>query len=255
VKVKYFSESGYTHLFDSIPKHTELYGSSPNSDWIPKEFGTRQFCKESRIDVTLPTLYPEQDDYVNIIQIYNVFKDVLTPKQASNPYLWSYLAQCEYWDYTSKRWAKPGMSVDSIKQRFFCYTEKGSRIGFLRNAISRLWWAGYLTYQEDKPGNPYELTNLLCSNSDIFLWILDHNFSMNRDVCIGILSAIKEINDDPALPNVGKSAKTGEYEWRGLCKYINRFGAVTLLDALTRDDIKKISVEYILEQRRDASRV
>ncbi len=253
MKVKYFSESGYTHLFDSIAKHADLYGTSPNSDWIKKEFATRQYCKESRIDVVLPTLDPDMGDYVNTIAIHGAFKDILTAKQASNPYLWSYLAQCEYWNYTSKRWAAPGMSVDTIKQRFFCYTEKGSRIGFLRNSISRLWWAGYLTYQEDKPGNPYELTKLLYSNSDIFLQLLERNFSMNKEVCIGILSAIKEINDDPTLPNVGKSPKTGEYEWRDLCKYINRFGAVTLLDALTIDDIKKISKDYILKQRLAAS--
>ena len=169
MKVKYFSDSGYTHLFDSISKHADLYGSSPNCDWIKKEFGERQYCKESRLDLVLPTLDPSMGDYANTIAIHRAFKDILTPKQASNPYLWSYLAQCEYWPYTAKRWASPGMSVDTIIQRFFCYTEKGSRIGFLRNSISRLWWAGYLTYQEDKPGNPYELTKLLYSNSDIFL--------------------------------------------------------------------------------------
>lgn len=244
MKLKYFSESGYNHLFDSVPKHIDLYSTATNCEWIRKEFGNRPFYKESRIDVVLPTLNPEMEDYVNIIAIYDAFKDSLTPKQASNPYLWSYLAQCEYWDYTFKRWAGPDMSVDRIKQRYFCYTEKGSRQGFLRNSISRLWWAGYLTYQDDKPSNPYELTKVLCSNSDIFLQVLERNFSMNKNICMGILAAIKEINDDP------KSNNVVEAEWRNLCKYINRFGAVTLLDALSKDEIKKIAIEYIWGQRR-----
>ena len=72
---------------------------------------------------------------------------------------------------------------------------------------------------------------------------------MNRNICYGILRAIKEINDDPKLEDVGKLESTGEYEWRGLCKYLNRYGAVTLLDALTSDEIKEISYNYLIKQR------
>lgn len=248
MKIKYFSETSYNHLFDTLPQHVEQYGTSPDSEWIEKEFGSAPYFKESRIDAVLPHLDPEMGDYANTVQIYDALK-MLSPKQASNPYLWAYLTHCEYWGYTFKRWSKPGMSVNTIKERFFCGTEDGSRTGFLRNSIARLWWTGYLSYQEDKPGNPFSLTKLLCSNSDLRVSIVERNFSMNKDVCIGILSAIQEINDDPNVDNVGVSAKTGEYEWRDLCKYINRFGAVTMLDVLTRDEIKELSKDYILKQR------
>ena len=60
---------------------------------------------------------------------------------------------------------------------------------------------------------------------------------------LGILSAIQEINDDQNCPDVV------EDEWRSLCKYINRFGAVTLLDALSAKDIADISKEYITKKR------
>ena len=254
MKIKYFSESGYNYLFDTIQKHVEQYGGSPSCDWIGKEFGSRPYYKESRIDVVLPVLDPEMGDYANTILIYEAFKDALTPKQASNQYMWSYLTHCEYWDYTFKRWAKQGMSVNTIKERYFCGTEDGSRTGFLRNSIARLWWTGYLSYRSDSPGNPYALTKLLCSNSDLRVSILERNFSMNKDVCTGILSAIHEINNDPNLENVGVSPRTGEYEWRDLCKYINRFGAVTLLDALPSENIKQLSYDYILSQRSAAGR-
>lgn len=248
MKIKYFNETGYNHLFDTIPQHTELYGMSSNCEWIEKEFGTTQYFKESRIDAVLPPLDPEMGEYANTVQIYDSLK-MLTPKQASNPYLWAYLTHCEYWSYTAKRWSKPDMSVNTIKERFFCGSEEGSRTGFLRNSIARLWWTGYLSFQEDKPSNPFALTQLLCSNSDLRVSIVERYFSMNKDVCIGILSAIQEINDDPTLDDVGTSPITGEYEWRDLCKYINRFGAVTMLDALTREEIKQLSKEYILKQR------
>ena len=252
MKIKYFTESAYNTLFDSISSNLSLYKSSDGS-WIKKSFKNQDYFKESRIDLHLPELTASnnkaEEDYSNALLIHSAFRDRITPKQASNVFLWSYLSHCEYWKYTSKRWANEKMSIDTVKQRFFCYTETGSRIGFVRNSISRLWWGAYLTYQEDKPA-PYELTKVLFSHSDIFLQVIERNFSMNREVIIGILSAIKAINDDPKLDDVGVSKVTGEYEWRTLCKYLNRYGAVTLLDALDREDIYNLSYEYILRKRK-----
>lgn len=252
MKLKYFTESAYNELFDSIPSNLLNYQDS-NGEWITNHFGNNKFCKESRIDLVLPELVigknKSEEDYTNSLLIHNAFRDRITPKQASNVFLWSYLSHCEYWDYTSKRWANEKMSVDTVKQRFFCYTETGSRIGFLRNSISRLWWGGYLTYQEDKP-TPYELTKVLFSHSDIFLQVIERNFSMNKEIIVGILSAIQKINNDPNLDDVGINKATGEYEWRTLCKYLNRYGAVTLLDAFDRNDICDLSYEYILRKRK-----
>lgn len=253
MKIKYFVESAYVDLFDTIKEHETLYTGASNA-WVKDFFGDREFCKESRIESHLPELKAENDEYTNVIAFYDVFKDRLNPKQASNPYLWAYLTHCEYWDYTNARWAKEGMSVDTIKQRYFCSfltnNIEGNRVGFLRNAVSRLWWMGHLSYQEERHGNPYELTKLLTSHSDISSSVLERNFSMNRNVTVGILDAILEINNDPSLPDVGVSRTTGRYEWRELCKYINRYGAVTLLDSMTSDDIKEISYNFLLENRK-----
>lgn len=252
MKIKYFTESAYNELYDSIPNNLVLYQNSDGS-WIKKYFGCQPFFKESRIVSYLPELNihnkdKADEDYENALIIHNSFKDKITPKQASNVFLWSYLSHCEYWKYTFERWSSDQMTVDSVKQRFFCYTETGNRIGFLRNSISRLWWGAYLTYQEDNP-KPYELTKVLFSHSDIFLQIIERNFSMNKEIIVGILSAIKAINDDPNLNNVGMNKATNEYEWRSLCKYLNRYGGVTLLDVLGRKEICKLSYDYILNKR------
>lgn len=248
MKVKYFVESAYHDLFDTISTNANLYYAE-NGDWVTKKFKDSKYCKESRIDVSLPPLDAKNSEYANVLAIHNSFKDRITPKQASNPYLWTYLTHCEYWDYTFNRWSKEDMSIDTIKQRFFCGPEDGNRIGFLRNAISRLWWFGELTYQKDAPA-PYALTELLMSHSDLCQSIIERNFSMNKEISIGILSAIKEINDNPSLKNVGKVSNSDTYEWRPLCIYINRYGGVALLDTLTRDDIKELSYEFIMNYRK-----
>jgi len=252
MKLKYFTETAYYDLFDSISNNKNYYSNSDDS-WLKQKHLNQKYCKESRIELALPKFEVDSakyDDYINAIAIHNAFKDKITRRQASNPYLWSYLTHYEYWDYTVNRWSEEEMSVDKIKKRFFCGTEEGSRIGFLRNSVSRLWWAGELTYQEGK-SKPYELTELLFSHSDICQAVLERNFSMNKEITIGILSAIKDINDDPKIENVGiLRANPEKYEWGELCKYLNRFGAVTLLDALTSKDIHDISYDYILSLRR-----
>lgn len=247
MKVKYFTESAYTELYDLIGNNTQNY-THPKNDWIIEWANNKTVCKESRIDTVLPALNYNNGDYFNALTIHSAFKDKLNPKQASNPMLWSYLTHFEYWDYTVERWAKGSISNESIKQRFFCGPYDGSRIGLLRNAISRLWWSAELTFQPEK-AQPYELTQLLYSHSDIALSVIERNFSMNKEITIGLLSAIKAINDDNNQKDVGISSKTGEYEWRDLCKYINRYGAVTLLDSLTRDDIYELSYTYLLNRR------
>lgn len=248
MKVKYFVESAYNDLFDTVPNNMDLYSES-NGDWVIKRFRDQNYYKESRIDVSLPPLDVNNDDYMNVLAIHNTFKDKITPKQASNPYLWTYLTHCEYWEYTAKRWSKTGMSEKTIKQRFFCGSETGNRIGFLRNAIARLWWFGYLSYQENS-SSPYKLTKLLLSHSDLCASILERNFSMNKEITIGILSAIQEINDDPSMRDVGAVSNGDDFEWRPLCKYINRYGGVALLDALSRDEIKNLSYEFLMDYRK-----
>lgn len=268
MKIKYLTDKAYETLLDNLSIDQDKYSSK--ECWLPGYFGEKQFYKESRLEVQDITMYMEGDKNASdIVNVRTIFDNLghLTPQQASNPYLWSYISMVDCWQYTTWRWGKledeaTSEEIDSeekslmdekeskrsvnIRQRYLCHS---SRIGLLRNSISRLWWYGYLSYQPGSPSRKYELTELLLSSSDLCQSIVERNFSMNREICYGILRAIKQINDDPNLDNVGKLPTTGEYEWRGLCKYLNRFGAVTLLDTLSCDEIKDLSYNYLLKQR------
>lgn len=261
MRLKYLTEKAYETLLDNIGIDKDKYSIA--SVWIPEYFKGKEYFKESRIEASSVKLYTEggknESDIVNVKLIFDAF-DKLTPQQASNEYLWSYLSLVEFWEYSLWRWGNDSENESSdveddadytinikeskrsvnIKQRYLC--EK-SRIGLLRNAISRLWWFGYLSYKEGPLSQKYELTELLLTQADLCQSIMERNFSMNRNVCFGILSAIKKINDDQALSNVIKD------EWRSLCKYINRYGAVTLLDTLSQDEVEKLSYDYLLGLR------
>lgn len=262
MRLKYLTDKAYETLSDNIEIDKEKYYSA--AIWVPEYFKGKEYFKESRIETAAVKLFMEGDrnesDIVNVKLVFDAFEK-LTPQQASNEYLWSYLSLVEFWEYSFWRWGKeiereapednesndttaqslePKRAVN-IKQRYLC--QKNRAHGFLRNSISRLWWFGYLTYKDGSRSQKYELTELLLSQSDLCQSIMERNFSMNRNVCFGILSAIKKINDDEGLSNVIMA------EWRSLCKYINRYGAVTLLDTLLEEDVEELSYKYILNLR------
>ena len=194
----------------------------------------------------VPELYStkNEDDIVDVRIIYNTFKNVLTPKQATNELFWTYLTHTTYWQYTRNRWSTAEMTPDAVKTRFFCGNNKNgkaNRRGLLRNAIARLYWYGYLTHQ-DKPGKQYKLTEFMLSISDLCQNIMDRNYSMNRNITIGMLRAILEYCEQ-----IGRDIS--EEEWRELCKYINRQGAVTLLDQMSEDEVADMTIRYLLEHR------
>lgn len=271
MRVKYLTDKAYETLMDNIAVDKEKY--LQEELWLPDYFEGKEFYKESRIDVVPIVLHTDGDknssDLINARYVFDAFGE-MTPQQASNPYLWTYLSMVDFWPYSKWRWGKTiddsqsnedgkngtensGESKRSvnIKQRYLCTQ---SRIGLLRNSISRLWWYGYLSYNPDSQSHKYDLTKLLLSQSDLCQSIVERNFSMNRNITFGILSAIQEINNDPSLRDVGRPENwdgvSNEYEWRNLCKYINRFGAVTLLDSLSTDEVKQMSYDYILNQRK-----
>ncbi|MCL2540635.1 MAG: DUF6339 family protein [Firmicutes bacterium] len=241
MKIGYFLENAYLDLFTSLQRNIEHYKTT--DEWIKEYFKGRHYYKDSPIDANLPALSVEVGDIINVKMLYDSLKGKLNPKQASQPRLWSYLTHTQYWKYSVKRWSKDADTIAKLRQRFFCGSERGNRRGFMRNSVAQLWWFGYLTYQEDNPSNRYILTELLLSNSDLCKCVVEVNFSMNKNITSGILLAIKEINDTQ------KNEVTRE-EWRALCKYINRKGAVCILDALTQDEIKEISLNYIMNLRK-----
>ena len=176
------------------------------------------------------------DDLINIKSFYTEYKDKITPLQASDPLLWSALCHITFKEYILKRWKKADDTV-SIDKRFFATEGRGSLLYY--NAISRLWWSGYLTYDEErKNSNPWYLTETLFSAQQIQKDLFDQPFSMNKTIVKGLLSALKRIQDEQ-----GNACTT---IFRKCCdSYLNHYGAVSILDTLTSAEIEDIAYAYM----------
>src|SRR5574344_58188 len=96
----------------------------------------------------------------------------LAPLQATNKFMWAYLAHTKFKGYTVSRWINNPDNdkiQGTISERFFVAGQNGL---IRMNAISRLWWAGYLTYDENNPADPYHLTKILLTGQQIWADIL-----------------------------------------------------------------------------------
>ena len=246
----YFTEEAYDKLLHDIPANAVNYAS--DEDWLPTYFeGNTDYFKISSVDVSVfsPSYtsgkkddrQKSQEDLVNTRLIYDAFKN-LTPLQASNKYMWSYLCHAvpEYRNYIRDRWMQEERE-NTIKSRFFV-TTPGSLLN--DNALSRLWWYGYLTY--DRSGsNHYALTEVLFTNQTICTDVMDTLNRMNYDRLRGVLMGIRDFKDE-----ISDNEGITDY-FRECKKYLNHYAAVTTLELLSSKEIRDLSFNYMMKLRNE----
>lgn len=112
------------------------------------------------------------------------------------------------------------------------------------NALSRLWWYGYLTYDRDKKSSDhYALTKILLMNQTICTDVMDTFNRMNYDRMRGVLTAIRdfknEISENEGITNYFRECK----------KYLNHYAAVTVLESLDSGEIRDLAFNYMMKIR------
>ena len=246
----YFTEEAYEKLFSDISKNAEYY--SEKEEWLSGYFGdSQEYYKMSTIEVSsfIPAYKPgkkddaqkSEEDLVNTRLIYDAFRN-LTPLQASNKYMWTYLCHAvpEYRNYIRDRWMQEERE-NTIESRYFV-TTPGSLLN--DNALSRLWWYGYLTYDRDKKSSDhYALTKILLMNQTICTDVMDTFNRMNYDRMRGVLTAIRdfknEISENEGITNYFRECK----------KYLNHYAAVTVLESLDSGEIRDLAFNYMMKIR------
>ena len=105
-----------------------------------------------------------------------------------------------------------------------------------------MYLLGYLTFDEyAEKTNPWHLTETLFSAQQIQKDLFDQPMSMNRTIVKGVLSALKKVQSE-----TGNACTPlfRECVW----SYLNRYGAVTILDALTSSEIEDIAYSFMEEK-------
>jgi len=159
----------------------------------------------------------ELRDYNSSKAIFLSLKDIPI-RAAADKRLWATLTHRELWPYISKRWPfmeDQDKALNNIHQHWlFKFSD---RTAFTRNAISRLWWAAYLTYSPwekeeslkvfQDVSNPFKYTKIMTSLSQLWFDVTEREWGGNLIYRICFLETYdriintKDIKDKTGLSN------------------------------------------------------
>ena len=230
MKIQIVSYDNIATIKSNLPSWVNQF-KKDSSDWLKTELGG---------DFLIDTKFTEAPDFsldmseekaflteaVNAERVYGNLK-FLTDSQASDERLWAGLCLGQFWDYVKYRWEiDKKCTVSSVQQHFFYGF--GARRSLTRNAISRLWWIGRLTYDESR-SDPWELTKFVCESADHIMHILERNTSNNPQIIRAFLSAVIDARKNGIRIDTDV---VGE-----LAKYLNLLGGIYILDCLPAEKI------------------
>lgn len=243
MKLQFVSYDNLDAIRANLPHWLENF-KLDSSDWLAKEFDGPVFFDTKYADIPDFTLDMSQEEpflteATNVERIYGNLM-FLSESQASDERLWAGLCFGPFWNYVRYRWKiDKKCTVSNIEQHFmFGY---GARRSLTRNAISRLWWIGKLTY-DDSRADPWELTKFVCESGDYIMHILERNTSNNPVIIRAFLDAVLEARS--------KGMKIDTNTVGDLAKYLNLLGGIYILDCLPA---KKIH-EKILAKAEEISK-
>lgn len=206
---------------------------SAEEPWIDRFFEDSQWFLESGV-VLEDSLELRQPDATSLYDLENTEKLFtalrhLSPAQASDERLWVALAHKRFWSYMVRRWPAEGKKrpIEFIRERFFFMPNRSRAL--VRNGLARLWWYGYLSYDEQR-SDPFELTRILLQKLDITQSLLERSISNVQGMTRLVLEAL-ERSDQEGIPF------TRREDFRDLMKYINEIGGVTVLDTLEKQEL------------------
>lgn len=160
----------------------------------------------------------------------------LTPEQASDPRLWTYLTHVTFRKYMQKKrlpkTKEKKQAAQFILQHWFVYPLNAKNL--LRNDISLLWWGLYITRDPDE-SNPYELTKELFSMQD-YTRHFQGSLGRNRIFVHAFLEFVIENKDI--------FSKFKEDKIRFLMRKSNQVGGYRNLSCLSKQEIKQILSNY-----------
>ncbi len=197
-----------------------------SSDWLEEELGGPIFSDARRAEMPdfsldMSAYEPFLTEAENVRRVYGNLR-TLSDVDASDERLWAGLCLGPFWSYVKYRWdIDRRCTVGNIRQRFFFGAKP--RRSLMRNALSRLWWIGRLTYDEART-DPWELTKFICENPDYIMNVLERNTSNNPAIIRPFLNAMiaaKAQGWDVDADVVG-----------ALAKYLNLLGGIYILDCL-----------------------
>jgi len=216
MKIEYLPDSLLASLRRGVETNLNTY-LEEETPWL------NAYAKENRLPRPVateiefgyfPLLLDEEgkplDDLSASKRIFDCF-GMLTPVQARDERMWTWLTHTHGYCYTRARWKINKLGTlkkpkEFVTRRFFLTGGVG---GLSRNALARLWWFAYLTH-DPQLSDPYEYTGMLLRNQNINVGLFERNLGKNPEIVKRVVKHISAQVDswnrmDDALKEVMKN--------------------------------------------------
>jgi len=239
MKARYLKPNFLDTLKTNITPNINHY-SEPES-WLNNGLESTDWYLESHLTlpdgINLKDSGGADDDYENTKIVYTAMMG-LSLAIAIDERFWAYMTHATYWDYMIKRWPVDKSTVkkkeEFIREHYFFMTNKARAL--TRNGISRLWWFGRVSYDENRE-DPFELTKVLLKTQDVAQTLLERSFSRNDLVTKSILTCLLE------RQKTNRGNPFHRENLRTVARTLNAAGGVASLDTLAEEDITQICWE------------
>ena len=249
MKLYYMKQEALTIVKSNLDTIYNKYITEDNNKWLWEVCDGNPFEEFKEVsDFSLTPIYEDSSigeiEFNNCKILYQNLK-FITESQACDERLWAGLCHTVFYTYIRKRYNYQHLKITStkeivsnIKSRFFF--SGGIRAGIYRNTLSKCWWTGHNTYDEDRI-NKFEKLDIIGSNdistkiSDIFY---SNNCSSNPTILNGIVEALRYFKDE----NIKISEKD---HIRPSLQLLNAIGGGIILDCLNTNEIAEIMIDNI----------
>lgn len=236
MKIKFLSEEALQDLRANFETYKTHYYKK-DDPWFDAYFQKEGHLIESKVEFEKPIFNNDENymvsDFENVKVIYESLKH-LTVAQATQERLWAGLAHVQMRDYIYYRIANDIEKKNDKRIQSAIFFTNGAKRSLFVHVLARLWWVGYMTYDESNKENPYWLTEFFCSAdfSARCVVFFSSNFTSNPAITKGILRALVELRDE------GVDIKRAHFVEAN--KYLNISGGAMVLDLLEKDEVKEM---------------
>lgn len=176
-------------------------------------------------------------DHVCSIAVYDRLES-LTPHQASDERLWTWMSHFQYPEYVSKRWIDSiSGGKERVKQKILAhFFNNDARSKMRGHGLSRLWWLGR-TANIVFPENPRQFLEIVMNKRDIETQLIERpSLSMNSRVFRAIFEVMLEHWNEN-----GANDKLFERDsFRGWLHRLIRREETLLLEAMSQDRLRSM---------------
>lgn len=241
MKLTIISEDTLQDLRVNYGAYSEHYYQQ-NLNWFDTYFKEEGRVIETNIEYEMPELCYDDDytisDKENVKRVYSALKH-LTIIQATQERLWAGLAHLQFRDFSFYRLRNELNDKKDLRINTALFFKRGNKRSLFVHILARLWWVGYMTYDEEHAEDPFWLTDFFCERdfSARCTVFFSSNFTSNRSITIGILRALTRMKEN------GVAIKRDHFVQA--TKYLNVVGGAMVLDVLDAKEVEEMVIEYL----------